>query len=112
LNLHGRLIAVVDARKLLDLPVKEMEHTDHLIVLAVGEHTIALRADHATRVMTVESEQAEQPGTSEQPALIESIAETDTGLVHVLDPRQILSDTSLASLAAMLAMRTARESSH
>ena len=109
LNLRGCLVPVLDTRKLLGLPAKEMQHTDHLIVVAAGKHMVTLRADHATNLLHLESEQTESAETGNHTQLIDFVATTSSGLIHVLDPQRLLADQAIASIVKALTERTATE---
>ena len=43
LNLRGSLVPVLDTRRLLGLPAKVMQHTDHLIVVIAAGQVVTLR---------------------------------------------------------------------
>ncbi len=109
LNLRGCLVPVLDTRRLLGLPATPMRHTDHLIVVIAGGQVLTLRADRATNLVRVESDQtvAAQPGAHVH--VIEFIAKTSAGLVHVLDPQRLLTDQAARAVITALAERTATE---
>ena len=109
LNLRGCLVPVLDTRKLLGLPANQMRHTDHLIVVVAGGQVLTLRADRATNLVRVESDQTAAAQTGAHVHVIEFIAKTSAGLVHVLDPRRLLSDQAAGAIIKALAERTATE---
>jgi purine-binding chemotaxis protein CheW len=109
LNLRGCLVPVLDTRRLLGLPAREMQHTDHLIVVITGEQVVTLRVDRAMNLVRLESDQAEAAGSADHVHLIEFVAKTGAGLVHVLDPQRLLSGEAAASIVKALVKRTATE---
>jgi purine-binding chemotaxis protein CheW len=109
LNLRGSLVPVLDTRRLLGLPAKVMQHTDHLIVVIAGGQVVTLRADRATNLVRLESDPTDAAQTGDHVHVIEFIAKTSAGLVHVLDPQSLLSDQAVGTIVKALAQRTATE---
>ena len=109
LNLRGCLVPVLDTRRLLGLPAKGMQHTDHLIVVIAGGQVLTLRADRATSLVRLESDQSVAAQAGAHVHVIEFIAKTSAGLVHVLDPQRLLSDQAAEAIIKTLAERTATE---
>ena len=109
LNLRGSLVPVLDTRRLLGLPAKEMQHTDHLIVVIAGGQVVTLRADRATNLVRLESDQTEAAQPDAHLHVIDFVAKTSAGLVHVLDPQRLLSDQAVGTIVKALAQRTATE---
>ena len=91
LNLRGRVVPVLDVRHVFGLPAKEIEHTDHLVVVRDGGHLVALRVDRATDL-------APCPEGSLQAAddvlpnndLISDVTRIGDRIIHVLDIRRLL----------------------
>jgi len=109
LNLRGCLVPVLDTRKLLGLPANPMRHTDHLIVVVAGGQVLTLRADRATNLVRVESDQTAAAQTGAHVHVIDFIAKTSAGLVHVLDLQRLLSDQAARAIVKALGERTATE---
>lgn len=109
LNLRGSLVPVLDTRRLLGLPAKEMQHTDHLIVVIADGQMVTLRADRATDLVRLENDLADAADSSAQAHLIEFVAKTSAGLVHVLDPRRLLPAGAATAIIGALTQRTATE---
>jgi purine-binding chemotaxis protein CheW len=109
LNLRGCLVPVLDTRRLLGLPANPMRHTDHLIVVIAGGQVLTLRADRATNLVRVESDQTVAAQPEAHVHVIEFIAKTSAGLVHVLDPQRLLADQAARAVITALAERTATE---
>jgi purine-binding chemotaxis protein CheW len=104
INLRGQVVPVLDLRSLLDLPRKPMEHTDHLIVLHVEEGLVAIRVDRAVDLVRLEESDIEKTeGMLADMPYSDAIAKTVGGLIHILDPRGLLSPAATESLAQGLA---------
>ena len=52
-NLHGRVIPVVDLRRQLGHPVREFQPDDRLLVVSARERTLALVVDQVGQVLTL-----------------------------------------------------------
>lgn len=109
LNLRGRVMPVLNIREILGLATKEMEHTDHLIVVEVDAQALTLRADRAVKLLRVEPDGMDATVQQPHSHLVEFVAKTSDGLVHVLDPRRLLADESLATVVQALEQRAATE---
>lgn len=51
--ISGRIIPVIDLRRLLALTRRDMETTDHLLIATSGARTVALLMDEATGILTL-----------------------------------------------------------
>jgi chemotaxis signal transduction protein/CheY-like chemotaxis protein len=93
LNLRGRPVPVVDVRACFDMPRRAVEHTDHLIVVRVGDGAAALRVDRAAELAQATAMRA---GATHRPRVIEH----DGELLFVHDPGRLLSAEDRAALDA------------
>ena len=59
INLRGRVVPVLDLRARFGLPRKELETSDHFIVAAVGARLVAIRADRALDLLSVQLDRAQ-----------------------------------------------------
>lgn len=92
INMAGRVIPVVDLRRRFALPQRDFSLTDHLIIAAAGERTVALWVDTATGVVERPEEEivpadAIVPGQER----IEGVAKLPEGLVLIYDLKKCLS---------------------
>ncbi len=55
INVHGKIIPVVNIRKLLGIPSKELATTDRMILCKLQHQRIALLVDHVERVEICEN---------------------------------------------------------
>jgi purine-binding chemotaxis protein CheW len=111
LNLRGLVLPVLDVRSLFDLPRRTIEHTDHLIVVESENRMAALRVDRATDLIRFEDHEIQSlSDTVRQMELVDVLAKTGDGIVHVLDiPRLLALDEAVIIDTA--AGRGAREPS-
>lgn len=106
INLHGRVVPVLDLRRLLRLPAKEIEVSDHMIVLELVARQVAIRVDCAMDLIPLDVESLEE--THVKLAGVEfrgTIGKTPLGLVHVLAADDLLSPIESAMLETGLAQR-------
>jgi purine-binding chemotaxis protein CheW len=61
INVHGRVVPVLDLRWRLRLPAREPGLDDRLLIVQVGGHTLALVVDRVTEVLEVSGHQVEPP---------------------------------------------------
>lgn len=93
-NVHGRLIAALDLRPLLDVPHAPPSESAHLLLVAVNDTEVGLIADEVTEVARAEADLAPTPA---------AIAGRSVAWVHgvdrhmnvVIDPQQLLQDPRL-----------------
>lgn len=103
INLRGTIVPVLDIRRRFQLPLRPVEHTDHLIVAWAGERLVALRADRAVELVPIgpaDVDQAEAvlPGVN----YVAQVVRFPEGLVLIHDLRTFLSAAESAALAAAL----------
>ena len=95
MNLHGRIIAVIDLRKLFDLPVKELIEINWLIVLAGGDNELGLMVDGLEGVRS-EPASLLQEGLPTLTGVRERFLKGVTGrMLAVLDGDRLLADADL-----------------
>ena len=91
LNLRGRVVPVLDVRRVFGLPSKSIEHTDHLVVVRGDGHLLALRVDRATDLVACPDE-GSQAADNVLPDsdLISVVTRVGDRIIHVLDIHQLL----------------------
>ena len=99
INVHGRVVPVLDIRARFRLPSRPLSPTDHLIVARVGPRVVALRADRALDLARVDAKDVENahnfaPGAE----YISGVAKLDDGLVLIHDLRTFLQEAETAAL--------------
>jgi len=110
LNLRGRVLPVIDIRRLFQLPQREIQHTDHLVVVQRNGRTAALRVDQALDLVPIQYENQPARGLPEPgKELLAAIGRLKDGMVHVLDTSRLLSANDLIlSLAEQAVIETSR----
>lgn len=92
LNFHGRVVPVLDIRKRFRLPAKQIEHTDHLIVVRAGARLVALRADQATEILRLDpADIVDTAKVAPNVQYVTGVAKLPDGLLLIHDLRVFLS---------------------
>lgn len=91
-NVHGRIIPVVNIRRSLGLPEQEINLSDKLIIAHTSRRSIALLVEAVSGVL----EYPEQEVVAADDILpgmkyIKSMVKSDDGMILILDPESILS---------------------
>ncbi len=98
INLHGRVIPVLDLRRRYRLPAKPLELTDHFVIARVADLLVALRVDRAMDfVQLVASDVEDIPGVSSSERRTR-IARLPNDLVLIQDLRTLLSESESARI--------------
>jgi purine-binding chemotaxis protein CheW len=95
MNLHGRIIAIIDLRKFFELPARGLTELNRVIVLKGGDNELGLLADsiEGVRSVTVSSLQEGLPTLT---GVREKFLRGVTGqMLAVLDAARLLGDASL-----------------
>ncbi len=91
IDLHGRVIPVLDLRRRLGQPTKELHPDDRLLVVQAVERTMALMVDEVTEVLEVPGHQVEPPPDPVPKSRpLSAVIRRDEGLILVLDAVQLL----------------------
>ncbi|AGC48831.1 putative chemotaxis protein, CheW [Myxococcus stipitatus DSM 14675] len=103
LNLHGRLLPVLDLRRRFRHPPRPLSPSDHFIVAQAGPRRIALRVDRAEGLRVLapgewDTSPRELPGVG----YVSGVAKLEDGLVLVHDLRGFLSEAEALELDSAL----------
>lgn len=103
IDLRGRVLPVADLRRLLGLPPKPLQPSDHLIVVQGEELLFAFRADRALDLVRLEDAAVDAAGAI-VPGIegIGQLARTPEGLVRILSPALCVQAATLATSADMV----------
>jgi purine-binding chemotaxis protein CheW len=102
-NRRGRALPVLDLRRRLGLPPRQLQVADRLVVLRLPDREAALLVDAAVDVLTVAAALVDEAVMrSTQALLSQSVAVLPDGLVVVLDVASFLSSTDVAALDAAM----------
>lgn len=103
-NLRGTIVSVLDIRVRFALPAKAVEHTDHLIVGSAGPRLVAIRADRAVGLSSLEISRPEGgDGASGLGEQLSGVATVPDGLLLVLNLQTFLSQAESAQLESAVA---------
>ncbi|MBI2478918.1 MAG: chemotaxis protein CheW [Planctomycetia bacterium] len=106
LNLRGQILPVVDVRRLFSLAPRKIRHTDYLIVVATDDRTFALHVDLAIDLIELPASDVQPANTAlPQAGLVDVVAKTNDGLVHVLDVARLASLENAHREVALTASR-------
>lgn len=86
LNLRGQILPVVDMRRLFSLAPRKLRYTDYFLVVATDDRMLALHVDLAIDLVELSASDV-QPASAVLPqaGLVDVVARTSEGIVHVLD---------------------------
>lgn len=103
INLHGRVIPVVDIRRRFGLPLGDYGPTAHLLVARTARRTLALPVDTVPGVMEIAAEAVVPPGAA-LPGIgyVAGIAALEDGLLFIHDLEAFLSLDEEQQLAEAL----------
>jgi purine-binding chemotaxis protein CheW len=105
INVHGRVVPVLDVRARFRLPPRPLSCTDHLIIARVGPRLVAVRADRALDLVHVDEMQIEEarhiaPGADH----VSGVAKLPDGLVLIHDLRTFLQEAEALALDEALSV--------
>jgi purine-binding chemotaxis protein CheW len=109
-NLRGQVVPVVDFRKRMGLPSKDLEPADHLLVISAASRVAALRVDRALKLTRLEKgavealhSLADAPGSPDEKAAMAlgQVAKIPEGLVLLQDVATWLAQPLLPELGGL-----------
>jgi len=102
INLRGQVLPVIDLRKRFDLPVKERDETQRIMVFVIEEQVIGFMVDAVTEVKKIPKIAiAKAPAlTTEQSKLFKRIAnlEKEGRMIQIIEPEGLLNQRELKML--------------
>jgi purine-binding chemotaxis protein CheW len=92
INFHGRVIPVVNLRKRFDLPERDMELSDQLIIAETPHRPVALLADHVGTVIEIDNQEIIRAGQIvPRTEYVEGVVMLAEGLLLIHDLAKFLS---------------------
>lgn len=91
INVHGRVLPVINLRQLLHLPEKTLDVNDHFIICSEEPCPVALWVDHVIQVMAVEDSELipiEEIGSTLP--YVQSVLQKDEQMTLLINLTQIL----------------------
>lgn len=104
INLRGSVVPVLDTRMLLHLPMMEVRHTDHLIIVRDEQLVYAIHADRAIDLVPLVREEESKVDDDTRP--IGLIANTTVGFVQIIKPSELLSEQDRLAIAQITLPRS------
>lgn len=92
-NLRGKVIPVINIRKLFGLPTKTYDLNTQLLIAQSDGHTMALAVDVVSEVLTLPAlnlDEPEQIGL--QSEYLSAVGKIGSRLILILDPNTLLAD--------------------
>lgn len=103
-NVHGRVVPVLDIRARFRLPPRPLALTDHVIVARIGSRAVALRVDRAVELAHIDEQQIEDTRRiAPHVEYVSGVAKLADGLVLIHDLPTFLEEAEAAALDAALA---------
>jgi purine-binding chemotaxis protein CheW len=91
-NFHGQVIPVVDIRSRFNLPFREPELNDHLLVLDTGRRVLAFIVDAAEGVIDASADQyADRKEILPGMDYVKGVVKLEDGMILIHDPETFLS---------------------
>lgn len=92
IDVQGQVIPVVDTRRRLGLPCREIELSDQFIIVQDSDLTLAFVADEVLPVMEVpEAQVASSDRVLPGEGMVRGLARVDDGMIVVLSTERLLS---------------------
>jgi purine-binding chemotaxis protein CheW len=103
INIEGRVVPVVNTRKRLGMPEKEIDLQDLFIIVRENGHSLALLADQVKPVLEIPEEELVRPDRV-LPGIgyVQGVAKVDDGMLVVLRLETIMSLTDQKLVLAAL----------
>ena len=103
INVEGRIMPVLNTRKWLGLPERDIELQDVFIIVSANGHSVALIADEVKPVVEVPADQmTDSQEIVNSSGSVEGIAKSDNGLIMVLIAEKALPVERFGELDSVL----------
>ncbi len=112
MDLHGRVIPVVDLRQRLGHPAREPHLDDRLLVISLAERTFALVVDEVTEVLVLPVSEVETPPDPlSDSRYLRAVVRRKDGMILILDSESLFPSSSHPSLHPLPSMEGETECS-
>jgi purine-binding chemotaxis protein CheW len=104
INLRGKVITVVDLRKVFDLPVGESTKETRIVVVDILGQQVGIMVDAVTEVLRIPADSVEPPSSmisSVDSDYLLGIAKLENRMITLLDLGKVLSHDQAMGLAAV-----------
>lgn len=104
-NIHGKVVPVLDIRKRFRLPEKRAHPMDHLVIAHADRRLVALRVDRVLGVEDVDARDIEDAAAvTPEAEYLTGVAKLADGLVLIHDLRAFLAEAEARELDEALAV--------
>lgn len=86
-NVHGQIVPVIDIRRRLNLPEREIDLKDRLIIVRTSERIVGMMADTDVNVTRIQAGDISEKMNSHH--LIRGIFQNGEKTIHILDPGEL-----------------------
>jgi purine-binding chemotaxis protein CheW len=102
LDVHGRVVPIVDTRRALGIESREVRQSDHLIVVHTTGRIVGLHVDHAVEIVEIDdASAAASDGMFERTLGAQCIARVEGGLLPVQLLDAIVGDLGTTALTSV-----------
>ncbi|MCF7790405.1 MAG: chemotaxis protein CheW [Victivallales bacterium] len=92
INVHGKVVAVIDIRKIMDLPTKTLELSDKIIITKTKKRQIAFVVDSVLELAEIKEDRiVKMEEVVSDPDIYDGTIKTSKGLIIVYNTAKFLS---------------------
>jgi purine-binding chemotaxis protein CheW len=104
INLRGNVVTVMDARKRIHLPPKDVDDDSRIVIIEAGNQVVGLLVDCVAEVIEVQDadiEPAPAVGNDESSKYIHGVVNSEDSLTILMDLDKMLSEDEWLEVAAL-----------
>ncbi len=104
INLRGNVVTVIDARKRIGLPSKDMDDDTRIVIIEAGDQVVGIVVDAVAEVMYVnesEIEAAPSVGNDDSSKYIQGVVSRDNHITILMDLNKLLTEEEWLELSAL-----------
>ncbi len=101
INLRGDVVTVIDARRRMQLPVREPDEASRIVIIDVDNQNIGILVDAVAEVVQIPPnavDPAPAVGNDQTSRFILGVSSTEDGLTILIDLNKLLSDDEWAAI--------------
>ena len=103
INVEGRIMPVLNTRKWLGLPERDIELQDVFIIVSANDHSVALVADEVKPVVEVPVDQmTDSQEVVNSSGSVRGIAKSEDGLIMILTAEKALPGEAFGEIESVL----------
>ena len=104
INLRGNVVTVMDARKRIHLPPKDVDDDSRIVIIEAGSQVVGMLVDCVAEVIEVRDsdiEPAPSVGNDESSKYIQGVVNRDEGLIILMDLDKLLTEEEWMEVSAL-----------